>query len=109
LLDCIFSGVNNSMTRENKEILNNLLNEWFGEINKIEISKHFWAENSTGKIIKDKLKKLSHWKNRSVGRKGNIIQLELARKKKLEILEAEKKKELDKKSKWDNLVVDFPG
>lgn len=85
------------MTRENKEILNNLLIEWFNNLNKIEISAHFWSENSTGKIIKDNLKNLAHWKNKSKGRKGNLIQLELARKKRAEKLAKKKQEELDKK------------
>jgi hypothetical protein len=90
-------GVNNNMTRENKEILNNLLTEWFNNLNQIEIGSHFWSENSTGNIIKTNLRSLSHWKNKSKGRKANLIQLELARKKRVAAIETEKKKELDDK------------
>jgi hypothetical protein len=88
------------MTNENKEILNNLLTEWFNDLNKIEISKHFWSENSTGTILKNRLKELSHWKNKSKGRKGNLIQLELARKvreeKKAKLVQEGKEKQLKK-------------
>lgn len=85
------------MTKENKEILNNLLIEWFNNLNKIEINPHFWSENSTAIIIKDELKKLTHWKNKSKGRKGNLIQLEKARKIRAEKLAKKKQEELDKK------------
>ena len=68
------------MTNENKELLEKLLIEWFNNLDK-DLDINFWARNGVGAILKDELKKLSHWKNKSKGRVGNLKQLEAARNK----------------------------
>lgn len=70
----------------NDEELAKHLENWFKiKQETLNTSKNIWARNKVAKILKDNLKELSHWKNKSKNRKSNLIQLEAARKKKNEI------------------------
>lgn len=59
-----------------------LLNEWFDEINKGgALPSWYWGRNRIGRIIKQNLKKLKHWKNQS-GEHGNKLINEIVKERK---------------------------
>lgn len=49
-----------------EETLSKELNNWFKTTNTNKI--HFWNRNPVGKVLKDNLIKIEHWKN---ARRGN--------------------------------------
>lgn len=57
------------MNKEQEKILAAEINKWFDDI---KVDKRFWRRNVVGRVIKDRLNKLNHWKNYSV-KKSEIL------------------------------------
>ena len=90
------------MTNEEQNNLIELLGKWADEYKQNPPEyKNYWNQNKTANFIKNKIKEIGHWKNKSGGRKGNI---EILKKAKAKRDDKMKQKQLEKEK---SLNLDF--